>query len=183
MLLEIQMRDSRKPSSSLRLQRKCLDLCRFRQLSLPLPCRDRTNMSLQHKRSAWLFLSQCSMSELGESSCCEIQLCTSHASSGTNRICQLPLLAKLHNKCTEDAAKVHPLSCLHWFILLVQEKGAVMRETARVLQKQSQSGWLELAHIYKRWQSTLKRRGKKRERQLVTPSSKYFGMPPAILQR
>lgn len=29
----------------------------------------------------------------------------------------------------------------------------------------------------------IKKKRKERERQLVTPSSKYFGMPPAILQR
>lgn len=157
LVFAVQKRDSREPSSSLRLQWKHSDLWRFRQLSWLLPCRDRTNMSLQHKRSAWLFLSRRWMSELGKSSRCKIQLCTSHASSGMNLICQLPWLAKLHNKCTEDTGSVHPLSPARVYVPCAGEGSGITRNSKSTAETESQTGWLESAHIYKRWQSTLKK--------------------------
>lgn len=72
---------------------------------------------------------------------------TSHASSGMNRICQLPLLAKLYCKCTKDTAKVRPIPRLHWFTSRVQEKGVARGETESLLQQQNRSvaGWSEIA--------------------------------------
>lgn len=64
-----------------------------------------------------------------------------------NRICQLPLLAKLYCKCTKDTAKVRPIPRPHWFTSLVQEKGVAQGETESLLQQQDRSvaGWSEIA--------------------------------------
>lgn len=64
-----------------------------------------------------------------------------------NRICQLPLLAKLYCKCAKDTAKVRPIPRLHWFTSRVQEKGVARGETESLLQQQncSVAGWSEIA--------------------------------------
>lgn len=61
----------------------------------------------------------------------QIWLYISHTSSGTNPVCQLPLLAKLYWKFSESTARVCPTSRL--CLLLVQEHGAVLRGTYNLL--------------------------------------------------
>lgn len=99
----------------------------------------------------------------------------SHASSGMNYICQLPLLAKLYRKCTEDTATVRPISCLHRFMCTGRNRAPTAA---------AESVWPDGVRLHlQEVTEHIKKKEKERERQLMTSSRKYFGMPPAILQR